>query len=115
MTNYPNVQNMSKFYVHQQSVDMKEFLYFWITKFVLIYFLSNQYSDLGIAIHTEITELKWLCQYSHEFETYYDKESILVLKLKEQDRGFEEGQKGGTGREGREGKGKERETMILND
>lgn len=41
--------------------------------------------------------------------------SILVLKLKEQDRGFEEGQKGGTGREGREGKGKERETMILND
>lgn len=41
--------------------------------------------------------------------------SILVLKLKEQDRGFEEGQKGGMGREVREGKGKERETMILND
>lgn len=31
--------------------------------------------------------------------------SIIVLKLKEQDRGFEEGEKGGTGSEGREGKG----------
>lgn len=41
--------------------------------------------------------------------------SILILKLKDQDRGFQEGEKGGMGGEGCEGKGKERETKILND
>lgn len=35
MTNYSNIQNTSKLNIHRQSVDMKEFLYFWITKFSL--------------------------------------------------------------------------------
>lgn len=57
---------------------------------------------------SEITELKWLCQYGHEFETFYDTEEYYCFILKEQDRGFEEGEKGGTGSEGREDKGKEK-------
>lgn len=51
MINYKNVQNMSKLYIHQQSVEMEKFVCLWITKFNLNLFFSNYYSDLGIEEH----------------------------------------------------------------